>query len=161
MTVDDLRLTHIPDVTAGMLIRRPACEVFQAFADPAVTTRFWFTKSTGMMKPGAVLRWDWEMFGVSAQVRVQEVEENRRIRFTWDDENPTTVEFRFVPWREEATYVQVTESGFSGSGDEVVARVADATGGYYQVLCAAKALLEHGVVLSVVLDHAPPEGLEL
>lgn len=161
MTVDDLRLTHIPAVTAGMLIRRPACEVFQAFADPAVTTRFWFTKSTGMMKPGAVLRWDWEMFGVSAQVRVQEVEENRRIRFTWDDENPTTVEFRFVPWREEATYVQVTESGLSGNGDEVVARVADATGGYYQVLCAAKALLEHGVVLSVVLDHAPPDGLEL
>ncbi|MEV1167923.1 hypothetical protein [Nonomuraea sp. NPDC049784] len=36
-----------------MLIRRPPAEVFQAFADPDVTTRFWFTKSTGKLTPGA------------------------------------------------------------------------------------------------------------
>jgi len=161
MTVDDLRLSQIPAVKAGMLIRRPPGEVFQAFADPAGTTRFWFTKSTGAMRPGAVLRWEWEMFGVGTEVRVLEVEEDRRIRFTWGEENPTTVEFRFVPWREDATYVQVTESGISGSGDEVVARIADATGGFYQVLCAAKALLEHGAILNVVLDHVPPDGLAL
>jgi uncharacterized protein YndB with AHSA1/START domain len=32
---------------AEMLIRRPVAEVFEAFVDPAVTTRFWFTKSEG------------------------------------------------------------------------------------------------------------------
>src|SRR5690606_41440890 len=100
MTVDDLRLTHIPAVTAGMLIRRPACEVFQPFADPAVTTRLWFSKSTGMMKPGAVLRWDWEMLGVSAQVRVQEVEEHGRISYTRNDAYHPTDDYRFAPWRE-------------------------------------------------------------
>ena len=30
-----------------MLIRRSAHEVFDAFVDPAVTTKFWFTRSDG------------------------------------------------------------------------------------------------------------------
>jgi uncharacterized protein YndB with AHSA1/START domain len=110
---------------------------------------------------GAVLQWDWEMYGVSTAVRVKEVEDTSRIRFEWDDDKPTTVELRFVPWREDATYVQVTETGFNGDGDEIVTRGASDTGDFYQVLCALKALLEHNLVLTVVLDHAPPNGLEL
>jgi uncharacterized protein YndB with AHSA1/START domain len=58
MSVDALHLTHIPTVNVGMLIRRPPDEVFQAFVDPAITTKFWFTKSSGTMTPGAVLQWD-------------------------------------------------------------------------------------------------------
>jgi uncharacterized protein YndB with AHSA1/START domain len=161
MSVVTLHLTHIPTVNVGMLIRRPPDEVFQAFVDPAITTKFWFTKSSGTMTPGAVLQRDWAMFGVSTTVRVKEVENKSRIRFEWDDDKPTTVEVRFVPWREDATYVQVTETGFSGDGDEIVSRVAGSTGGFYQVLCALKALLEHHGVLTVVLDHAAPNGLEL
>ncbi|HKF80092.1 MAG TPA: hypothetical protein VKB17_04635, partial [Thermoleophilaceae bacterium] len=63
--MDDLRLTQIPSVKVGMLIRRPPGEVFQALIDPAITTRFWFTGSSGKLVPGASLRWDWEMYGVS------------------------------------------------------------------------------------------------
>jgi uncharacterized protein YndB with AHSA1/START domain len=160
--VKNLQLSHIPTVKLGMLIRRPPAEVFQAFVDPAITTRFWFTKSSGKLVPGATIRWDWEMFGVSDTVFVKEVEENSRILIEWGDgDESTTVEFRFIPWREDATYVQVTETGLSGDGDELVSRVADSTGGFYQVLCALKALLEHGVVLTVVVDHAPPKGLNL
>ena len=36
-----------PVVTATMLIRRPAAEVYAAFVDPAVTTRFWFSRASG------------------------------------------------------------------------------------------------------------------
>jgi uncharacterized protein YndB with AHSA1/START domain len=162
MSVDDLKLTHIPSVEVGMLIRRPPAEVFQAFVDPAITTRFWFTKSSGKLVPGASIRWDWEMFGVSDTVFVKEVEENSRILIEWGDgDESTTVEFRFIPWRDDATYVQVSETGLRGHGDELVSRVADSTGGFYQVLCALKALLEHDIVLTVVLDHNPPNGLEL
>jgi uncharacterized protein YndB with AHSA1/START domain len=31
----------------GMLIRRPVTEVFQAFVDPEITSKFWFTKGSG------------------------------------------------------------------------------------------------------------------
>lgn len=34
---------------AEMLIRRPVAEVFEAFVDPAITTQFWFTHSTGRL----------------------------------------------------------------------------------------------------------------
>lgn len=158
--MSDLALTSVPTVNAGMLIRRPPEAVFQAFVDPAITTRFWFTKSSGKLAPGAKVTWEWETYGASATVSVTEFEENRRIVFDWGSEDSTTtVEFRFIPFHDD-TYVQVTESGFRGTGDEILARVADSTGGFTMTLSAAKALLEHDVVLTVVRDKAPA-GLEL
>jgi uncharacterized protein YndB with AHSA1/START domain len=160
MSVDDLRLTQIPSVEVGMLIHRPPGEVFQAIVDPAITTRFWFTRSSGRLVPGTHVRWDWELYGVSAEVSVREVEGDSRILIDWGDGDEfTTVEFRFIPWEDDATYVQVTETGLSGDGDQLVARVAGGTGGFTIALCALKALLEHGVVLTVVQDRFP-KGLE-
>src|SRR3989442_9498199 len=88
-----------PPVQVGMLVRRPPEAVFQALVDPTVTTRFWFTGSTGALVPGAEVQWVWEMYGVSTTVAVKEIEENRRILFDWGDgDESTTVEFRFTPW---------------------------------------------------------------
>ncbi|MGW0197568.1 SRPBCC family protein [Nonomuraea sp. NPDC003201] len=155
MAVDTLTLTKIPDVQTAMLIRRPPAEVFEAFADPEVTTRFWFTKSTGRMTPGARLQWTWEMYGVSTNVLVKEVEEGSRILFQWNEDHPLTVEFRFTPYGQDVTFVEVTESGLTGSGDEIVAHVAGSTGGFTIVLCAAKALLEQNIELNAVRDRHP------
>ncbi len=156
MPTTTLELSQVPIVTTGMLIRRPADVVFQAFVDPTVTTRFWFTRSSGTMTPGATLRWDWEMYDLSTQVRVMEVEQDRRIVFEWGDDAPTTVELRFTPRENGATFVEVTETGLSGDGDELVAQAAGSTGGFTIVLCAVKAFLEHDVVLTAVLDRFPP-----
>lgn len=158
--VQNLQLTQVPAVKVGMRIRRPPDEVFRALVDPAITTRFWFTKSTGKLVPGATVQWDWETYDISTKVSVKEVEENRRLLIEWGDgEDSATVDFRFVPY-EGDTYVHVTESGFGGDGDTIVARIADSTGGFTQVLCALKAFLEHDVVLKVVEDHAAPDGLD-
>jgi len=149
-------LTRVPSMKKGMLIRRPPSEVFQAFIDPAVTTRFWFTKSSGKLVAGTTVQWDWEMYGVSTKVSVKEVEENRRIVANWGREDaPTTFEIRFIPWQESFTYVQITESGYTGSADDIVAKAIDSMGGFSLVLSALKALLEHNIVLTVVLDKAP------
>lgn len=59
----------MPNVEASTLIRRPPAEVFAAFVDPAITTRFWFTKSSGALAPGATARWEWEMYGAADTVR--------------------------------------------------------------------------------------------
>jgi uncharacterized protein YndB with AHSA1/START domain len=156
-----LQLTRIPPVKVGMRVRRPPGDVFRALVDPAITTRFWFTQSSGKLVEGATVQWDWEMYGVSAEVLVKEIEENRRILIEWGDgDAPTTVEFRLIPWDED-TYVQITETGFSGTGDQVAAWIADSTGGFTNVLCALKALLEHDVELNVVLDHTPPKDSDL
>jgi uncharacterized protein YndB with AHSA1/START domain len=44
-----------------MLIRKPVAEVFEAIANPEITTKFWFTRSSRPLAVGRTVRWDWEM----------------------------------------------------------------------------------------------------
>lgn len=160
MGQNELQLSQIPTVNTAMLIRRPPAQVFKALVDPDVTTGFWFTNSTGKLMPGAHVRWDSEMYGASADVHVKELEEDHRILIEWGEGDEfATVEFLLVPFDDDATFVEVTESGFAGTGDELLARVAGSTGGFTIMLCALKALLEHDVVLTAVADRFP-KGLD-
>lgn len=92
-----LNLSQVPAATAQMLVRRPVEEVFEAFVDPSVTTRFWFTKSSGRLTAGTRVLWEWEMYGAAAQVDVQAIEPNQRIQIRWGDETSgfTQVEWTF------------------------------------------------------------------
>lgn len=151
-----MEIGKAPVATAQMLIRRPAAEVFEAFADPAVTTRFWFSKGSGRLEVGREVRWEWEMYGVGTPVAVREIEPNRRILIDWGDEGETTqVEWRFEPRGEDRTFVTVRNWGFAGDADKMVAQALDSTGGFNLVLAGAKAFLEHGIALNLVADHAP------
>jgi uncharacterized protein YndB with AHSA1/START domain len=153
-----LELTQAPVATAEMLIRRPPSEVFQAFIDPTITRRFWFTKSTGHLEPGKHVTWTWEMYDVSIDVDVKEIE-NLRIIIEWGNYGAmTTVEWRFEPYEENSTYVTITNSGFQGDGDKVVRDALDSKGGFTWVLAGLKALLEHGIELNAIAD-AFPKGL--
>lgn len=149
-----------PVAKAGMLIRRPAAEVFEAFADPAVTTKFWFSKGLGRLEPGARVRWDWEMYGAGSWVSVREVEPNRRILIDWDEDAPTTVEWVFESRGPDQTWVTVTNSGFHGDDDEQVASALDSTGGFALVLAGAKIWLEHGVEPGFVVSRHPDALVE-
>ena len=52
------------------------------------------------------------------------------------------------------TILTIEESGFAGSQEAIVERALDSTGGFNQVIIAAKALIEHGVAVNVVAAHA-------
>lgn len=153
-------MTTPPVAKAQMLIRRPAAQVFEAFVDPAVTSRFWFSKGSGRLEPGQRVRWDWEMYGAGTEVDVKAVEENRRILIEWDLDNPTSVEWTFEPRGEDRTYVTVRNWGFHGDPDRVVAQALDSTGGFNLLLAGLKAFLEHGIELKLVPDHAPEALVE-
>jgi uncharacterized protein YndB with AHSA1/START domain len=158
--MSDLTLTKVPSVRVGLLMRTSPERVFEAIRDPAVTTKFWYTKSTGKMASGAKLRWEWEMYGSSTEVVVDAVEENRRIAFTWsgyDPEVPTLVEFRFDPRGPAATYVEITETGFSGDGDMLVDRAISSTEGFTFLLSTLKAYLEHDLLLHITEDAHPDQ----
>jgi len=149
-----MALQKQPIVKTQMLIRKPAAEVFEAFVDPAITTRFWFTKSTGRLETGKEIRWEWEMYGVSTEVRVKAIEPGKRILIEWDDP-PCPVEWLFAPRGDNATFLTISNWGFRGTDDEVIAKALDSMGGFSFVLAAVKALLGHGVVLNLVADHHP------
>lgn len=148
-----------PVARAGMLIRRPADLVFEAFADPVVTARFWFSKGSGRLDPGARVRWEWEMYGAGSDVVVKAVEPGRRIPIDWD-EPATQVEWTFEPRGQERTWVEVENRGFHGSHDEQVARALDSAGGFALVLAGAKIWLEHGIEPGFVLDRHPDGVVE-
>ena len=149
-------LTHAPVAKAQMLIRKPVAQVFEAFVNPAITSKFWFTKGSGRLEPGKRIRWDWEMYGSSAEVNVQVVEPNRRILIEWSASGaPTTVEWIFTPRPDSTTLVSITESGFSGDGDEITQRALSSTGGFTLVLAGLKGFLEHNITLNLVPDRFP------
>lgn len=140
-----------PVARTHMLIRKPVAEVFRAWIDPEITSRFWFSRGSGELRAGEKVTWHWDMYGVAAEVLVQEVDPNRRIRVEW----PSPVEWEFSPRGDEATFVVVTASGFEGSDDEKVARAIDSMGGFTFALAGCKAWLEHGVELRLSHDHNP------
>lgn len=146
---------HPPVAAAGMLIRRPVEEVFEAFVDPAVTARFWFTDGSGRLEPGARVRWTWAMYGVATEVAVRAVEPARRLLIDWDvDTDATEVEWRFEA-RGAHTWVTVENRGFPGAPDEQVAKALDSAGGFALVLAGAKIWLEHGIEPGFVVDRHP------
>ena len=111
-----MELKEAPVAEAGMLIRRPAAEVFEAIVDPAVTTKFWFTHSSGRLDEGKPVEWEWRMYGVSTRVEVSEIVPNEKIVMQWSDP-PTTIVWTFTKMPGETTFLEVRNFGFAGSGE--------------------------------------------
>lgn len=156
-----MEISDPPIAKAQMLVRRPAADVFGAFLDPTITSRFWFSKGSGRLEAGKRVRWDWEMYGVSTDVEVKAIEPNRRLLIEWDGySSRTTVEWVFAPRGEAQTFVTVSERGFTGDGDEVVKQAVESTGGFNLLLAGLKVFLEHDIEPNFVLDHAPDALVE-
>lgn len=144
---------------AEMLIRRPVSEVFDAFVDPEITSKFWFTGGSGRLEEGKTVTWEWGMYGFSIPVQAKAIEENRRILIDWPGgEDLTEVEWVFTPRPDGSTFVSITNSGFVGDDAERVEQAIGSTEGFSFVLAGLKAYLEHGVRLNLVADRFP-DGL--
>ena len=156
----NLQLTEVPIAKAEMLIRKPLPEVFEAFVNPDITRRFWFTKSSGRLQAGAHVTWTWEMYEISIEVEVRSIEPDERILIEWGNYGAmTSVEWIFTPYENDKTCVTITNFGFKGDGDKVVRDALDSKGGFTWVLAGLKALLEHNVELNAIAD-AFPKGLK-
>ncbi|NVI98538.1 SRPBCC domain-containing protein [Myxococcus sp. AM009] len=151
-----------PVATAMMMIRRPVEDVFAALVDPAITTKFWFSRGSARLQPGGTAQWFWDTYGASATVNVLDFKPGARLRIEWGDPGEMTfVEWTFTALSPDRTYVRVVESGFRGDDAAVVARALDSTGGFNLLLAGAKAWLEHGIELALVPDHVPEDARHL
>lgn len=149
-----VHMKEAPFVEAQLLIRKPVAEVFRAFVDPAVTTRFWFTEASGPLEEGSTVTWHWKMYGVSAEVKVTQLVPNKLIATEWAGPAPN-VEYHFEALTEDTTYVVIRNFPFTQSGDELLTLVKDNTAGFTSVLDGLKAWLEHGIALNLVRDKFP------
>ena len=148
-----------PVAKTEMLIRKPVAEVFEAFVNPAITSRFWFSKGSGRLEAGKEVTWHWDMYGFSIHVKVKAIEKNARILIEWPgDGRPSTVEWVFTSRPDGTTFVSIKHKGFSGDAGQALRQALDSTEGFAFVLAGAKALLEHNVQLNLVPDRFP-DGL--
>ena len=150
--------TDNPSAKAEIRIRRSPSEVFTAFADANEMSKFWFTRRDDGLREGESVSWfigDGED-EISFEVRVKELNRPNKIVIEWPGHNGkyTQVTWSIDETEEGDTILTIEESGFTGSSDAIIERALDSTGGFNQVIIAAKALIEHGVELNVVADHA-------
>jgi uncharacterized protein YndB with AHSA1/START domain len=147
-----------PTAKTGMLIRKPVAQVFDAFINPEVTTRFWFTRSSGPLVAGQSREWFWDMYQLKVPVLVQKIEPLRKIVIDWGEgRGKTTAEWTFQDLAGAGTYVEIINYGFQGTPDEILDQVADCSGGFHLVLAGLKAYLEHDIQLNLVGDRFPKE----
>jgi uncharacterized protein YndB with AHSA1/START domain len=142
--------THTHAGKAEMLIRRPIAEVFHAFVEPAVLTRFWLDSASGPLAKGARVQWHFMVPGAVETTTVTAFDEPRRIAFDWSD--GVHVQLDFEDLGDGSTRASVDVSGFTG--DEAVDGVVGATEGFAIVLCDLKTLLETGRSGGLVKDRA-------
>lgn len=143
-------------VETQMLIRKPVSQVFQAFIDPAITTNFWFTKSSGQLEVGKTVKWEWEMYGITTDVLTKEIIADKLISTEWGDP-ATIVDYEFTALTADTTYVVIKNYGFKETGNDLIQVIKDSTGGFTTVLDGLKAYLEHNIRLNLVADKFPKE----
>ena len=140
----------------AMLIRKPVAEVFQAFVDPTITSKFWFTKSSGHLIEEQNVTWTWKMYNHSVPVKVVQLIADRLIVIEWGKyDKQTTVNFDFQALNENQTFITIINFGFQGSESEIIKNIIDSTGGFTWVLAGLKAYLEHSIQLHLIEDRFP------
>lgn len=105
-----IKLNNQTSVKSEMLILKPVYEVYEAFVNPDITTKFWFTKSNGRLEVGKHVRWDWEIYGVWDEIHVKELETNKRI--VVESSDGSTIEWIFNDRSENETFVTISVSDF-------------------------------------------------
>lgn len=144
-----------------MLIRKPISEVFEAFIHPEITTKFWFTHSSGKLTEGAKIDWSWEMYSLTVPVLVKNIQFNKEIIIEWGEgEHNSTVRWNFTSLSESKTFVEIRNDDFQGSDEEIIHKVIDSTGGFTIVLAGLKAWLEYNVELNLIADKFPKELMD-
>ena len=120
-----------PFAKAEMLIRKPVKEVFEAIINPAITTKFWFTKGSGRLDENKKVEWTWEMYNQSVPVFVKSIEAPYKVIMDWGNGSElTTVEWTFKYINDNETFLSIVQTGFKGTSDTLISQVRDSTEGF-------------------------------
>jgi uncharacterized protein YndB with AHSA1/START domain len=133
-----------------MLVRRPAMEVWESFADPDQIRRFWLARSSGRLETGATVSWEFKVAGAATEVSVARAVPGEMLDLRWDDGQPLQIAFEA---RDDATLVTVRVTDFGG--DTPAANAVESMSGFTLVLASLKMWLEHGIEGDLMYDKFP------
>lgn len=148
-------MNHV--VEAKSIFRVSAEDAFDVFADPSQMSQYWFNRRDEGLCAGETIMFFMgrESDAQGFPVRIKKVARPDCLVVEWGEgEDQARIEWAFESLSPQQTIVRIKESQHKARGETLISRLLDSTGGFNQVIIAAKALVEHGVSINVVADHA-------
>jgi len=136
------------EIKTGIVVLKPAHEVFEAIVDPHKMSVYFISKSSGRMEEGKKLIWKFPEMDMEFPVRVVKIEKDKYVSFYWDDFDgkELLVEMTLTSKGNDSTFVVVTEK--SRDNDEAgIKWLKGNTEGWANFLACLKAFLEYGINL--------------
>lgn len=121
----------------SLLIGANANAIYEAFVEPGQLRRFWLKRSSGPLRVGEPVRWDFMVPGASAATTAETLVPGERIVFRW----PDGVRVRIVIEKRSrmSSVVRVAAGPFAST-----TKAVDTAEGFCIVLCDLKVFLESG-----------------
>jgi uncharacterized protein YndB with AHSA1/START domain len=134
-------------VTTKMKINKPSGEVFEAIVDPEKIGGFWFSSSSERWEQGKLVTLRYDEYNAEGAINVLEVEENKRIVFSWGAEHDqgTIVTITLTDLDDKSTMIEVIESGLKEDDPEVVNKMMGQKEGWVYTLTCLKGYLENDI----------------
>lgn len=134
-------------VTTKMKINKPSGEVFEAIVDPEKIGGFWFSSSSERWEQGKTVTLRYDEYNAEGDINVLEVEENKRIVFSWGAEHDqgTIVTITLTDLDDKSTMIEVIESGLKEDDPEVVNKMMGQKEGWVYTLTCLKGYLENDI----------------
>ncbi|OIK11294.1 SRPBCC family protein [Bacillus sp. MUM 13] len=133
-------------VTAKFKILKPANEVFEAIADPEKMSNYWFSSGTGRVEQGKTITWRYDEYNAEVVINVLEVEENKKIMFSWGGYGQETiVTITLNKLDDTSTIIEVNEEGLREDDPEIVNKMIGQKEGWIYMLTCLKGYLENGI----------------
>jgi len=134
-------------ITAKMLIHKPANEIFEAIVDHEKIGNYWFSSSSERWEQGKTIILKYDEYEAEGEIHVQEVQENKKIVFSWGGKaaDETVVTITLKELETDSTVIEVNESGLDEDDPEIVHEMLGQKEGWVYVLSCLKAYLEHGI----------------
>ncbi|MFQ3545715.1 SRPBCC family protein [Halobacillus rhizosphaerae] len=132
-------------VSAKMKIRKPANEVFEAFVDPEKIGNFWFSRSSERWQQGKTVTLRYDKYDAEGNISVLEIEENKKIVFSWGGNGQETVVTITLKPLNHSTVIEVIESGLQEDDPDIASKMMGQKEGWVYTLTCLKGYLENGV----------------
>ena len=111
-------------------VRRPAAEVFDAVVNPDKLSRYFVQSASGALVEGTTVQWRFAEIPGEHPVRVSRVVKDQAVTLEYDrpDGGKIGVEMVFLPLDASATTVQVNETGWRATPEDISESYGNAGG---------------------------------
>ncbi|MET3322502.1 UNVERIFIED_ORG: uncharacterized protein YndB with AHSA1/START domain [Peribacillus simplex] len=133
-------------VTTKFKILKPVNEVYEAIVVPEKMSNYWFSSGTGRVEQGKTITWRYDEYNAEVVINVLEVEEDKKIVFSWGGYGQeTVVTITLKELDNTSTIIEVNELGFKEDDPEIINKMIGQKEGWVYMLTCLKGYLENGI----------------